>query len=451
MIKNQLKKLNQKSILASLIFLAVPTVIEEIMSTLLQYVDTAMVGNLGEKATASVSVTTTINWLVGGIFSALGVAAVAMISEAVGRKNQNDARKISSQIFILTVASGVLTGAVCIALSPVIPVLMGAERDIQKTASIYFAIISLPMIFRAVNTVAAACLRATQNTKTPMLITLFENLLNIVLNYLFIYVFKMGVIGAGIGSAISFTVSGIFMFCEYRKSGWLNFDKDMLKPDRSVLKSCLKTSYPVFLTHSVNCMGYVVFAALVSSMGTTVFAAHSIAVSAEQIFYIAGYGFRSATSTMIGISIGEQNENKFKKVQKNSILITVFMMLLSGTALYFTAFPLMDIFTNSQNVVDLGAKMLRLVAFSESFFGLMIVLEGIYYGLGKTKYVFVSESVSMWCVRILFTFLCLKVWHLDLTAVWLCMIADNIFKAILLSVPFIAGRVRFPNTAQHKE
>ena len=108
----------------------------------------------------------------------------------------------------------------------------------------------------------------------------------------------------------------------------------------------------------------------------------------------------------------------------------------------------MDVFTNSENVVDLGAKMLRLVAFSEPFFGLMIVLEGIYYGLGKTKYVFASEAVSMWCVRILFTFLCVKIWHLDLTAVWCCMIADNICKAILLSVPFIAGRVRFPYNGQ---
>lgn len=441
-------KFNKKSVLATLIFLAVPTVIEEIMSTLLQYVDTAMVGNLGEKATASVSVTTTINWLVGGIFSALGVAAVAMISEAVGRENKADAQKISSQIFILTVISGVLVGVLCIGLSPVIPKLMGAEQDIQKTASIYFAIISVPMIFRAVNIVMAACLRATKNTKTPMIITLFENILNIILNYCFIYTVKIGVIGAGIGSTISFTVSGILMFCEYRKSEWLNFDKAMMSPDKNTIKMCLKTAYPVFLTHSVNCMGYVVFAALVSSMGTTVFAAHSIAVSAEQIFYIAGYGFRSATSTMIGISIGERNKNKFRSVQKNSIVITVVMMILSGTVLYFVAFPLMDVFTSSENVAVLGAKMLRLVAFSEPFFGLMIVLEGIYYGLGKTKYVFASESISMWCIRIAFTFLCVKIWELDLTAVWYCMIADNLFKALLLSVPFVLKKVSFPDKTQ---
>lgn len=435
---------SKKGVLTDLILLAIPTVLEEIMSTLLQYVDTAMVGNLGEKATAAVSVTTTINWLVGGVFSAVGVAAVAMISKCVGQGNKKSSQKISSQIFLITVAVGVAVGALAIALSPVIPIFMGAEKDIRKTASAYFCIISIPMVFRAVHTVMAACLRATKDTKTPMAIILFENLLNIILNYCFIYVLDLGVVGAGIGSAVSFTLSGVLMFTAYRRNEWLKFSKEDMRPHKPTVKSCIKTAGPVFLTHSVNCLGYVAFAALVSSMGTTTFAAHSIAVSAEQIFYIAGYGFRSATSTMIGISIGERNEKKFKSVQKNSILITVLMMVFSGFILYLVAAPLMDIFTSSENVVIIGAKMLRIVSFSEPFFGLMIVLEGIYYGLGKTKYVFQVESFSMWCVRILFTFLCVKIWRLNLTAVWLCMIADNLCKAILLSIPFIFKKVRFP-------
>ena len=81
--------------------------------------------------------------------------------------------------------------------------------------------------------------------------------------------------------------------------------------------------------------------------------------------------------------------------------------------------------------------MLRLVALSEPFFGLMVVLEGIFYGLGRTRYAFVVETVGMWCVRILFTFLCVRVWGLGLRAVWYCMIADNVCKAILLLIPFL--------------
>lgn len=447
---NRLKKKSYSfNILCSLVMLAIPTVIEEVMSTLLQYVDTAMVGNLGENATASVSVTTTINWLVGGIPSAIGIAAVAMISRAIGKKDIQESRRVSSQVFILTLISGIILTVLCIALSPFIPIWMGAEKEIQKTASIYFAIISLPLIFRVINIVMGACLRATEDTKTPMIITLIENVLNIILNYLLIYAAGLGVIGAGIGSAVSFTAAGILMYFAYRKKPQLKFDFKALKINKSVIKECLKVAYPVCLTHSASCLGYVVFAGLVSSMGTTVFAAHSIAVSAEQIFYIAGYGFRSATSTMIGISIGEKNSKKFNAVKKTSILVTVIMMIFSGTVLYIVSLPLMDIFTSSNAVAVLGADMLKIVAFSEPFFGLMIVLEGIYYGLEKTKYVFITETASMWLIRIVFTFLCIKVWSFGLREVWYCMIADNIFKASILAVPFIFKRVRNPIENTH--
>ena len=78
--------------------------------------------------------------------------------------------------------------------------------------------------------------------------------------------------------------------------------------------------------------------------------------------------------------------------------------------------------------------MLRLVAFSEPFFGLMIVLEGLFNGLGKNQYAFIIETGSMWGIRILFTFLCIKVWNLPLQYVWYCMIGDNITKAVLLAI-----------------
>ena len=117
-------------------------------------------------------------------------------------------------------------------------------------------------------------------------------------------------------------------------------------------------------------------------------------------------------------------------------------MFLSGLILFFAAEPLMGVFTPSQPVIALGAEMLRLVAFSEPFFGLMVVMQGILYGMGKTRYPFLVEAFSMWGVRIVFTFLVIHVWQLSLREVWCCMIADNVCKAVLLSVPYMRGTLR---------
>jgi len=429
-------------IFKALVTLSIPTILEEMLATLLQYVDTAMVGQLGQNATAAVSVTTTITWLVGSICSALGIATLSMISKAVGSGDRERIRRISSQVLMLAVGCGVLVGGLSMLLSPYIPIWMGAEEEIQKDASVYFFIISVPMVFRACNSILGASIRATKDTKTPMYINLSANFLNVALNYLMIYILGWGVTGAAVASAVSYTLSGCCMFIAYRRNQLLHWEWKSFKVDGAILADCAKLSIPVLATNVTSCLGYVVFASLVTGMGTTIFAAHSIAVTAETIFYIPGYGLRTATSALIGISLGEGNRRKFENTSFISVLLTMAMMVLSGGVLYLTAYPLMCVFTNSEEVARIGAEMLKLVAFSEPFFGLMVVMEGIYYGLGRTKYTFWVTTLSMWGVRILFTWICVELWNQGLTEVWYCMIADNVCKAVLLALPMLSGRRR---------
>ena len=152
----QEQKINRREILKMLVTLSIPTILEEILSTLLQYVDTAMVGHLGEKATASVSVTTTVTWLVNSIPAALGVAVLSMTAKALGSGDREYLQKIAKQILILVFACGLFAGGISVILSPYIPIWMGAEPSIWKDASDYFLIVSLPMIFRSATMIMGA-------------------------------------------------------------------------------------------------------------------------------------------------------------------------------------------------------------------------------------------------------------------------------------------------------
>lgn len=431
-----------RRLLRTLLFLSIPTIAEEVLATLLQYVDTAMVGQLGEQATASVSITTNVTWLVNSIAGAIGTAVLVLISKAAGAGDERQVRKLSQQALFLALASGILLEIVSVALCPYIPVWMGAEPAIQEQASRYFFIISVPLVFRYISTILGAALRAVQNTKTPMLISLAANGLNIILNYLLIYKAELGVNGAAVASAFSYVLSGVLMFLSCRRNSQLRWEFREFSLDAGLLKECASIGTPVLGTSMVSCFGYVVFAGLVSGMGTTVFAAHSIAVTAETIFYVPGYGLRSAASTLIGNARGEGSMKKLKTVGILSVLLTVTIMCVSGIVLFLGAHLLMSLFTPSQPVVELGAEMLRLVALSEPFFGLMVVLEGVFYGLGRTRYAFAVEIIGMWGVRILFTFLCVEYWGFGLRAVWYCMIADNVCKAVLFSVPFLTRKSR---------
>lgn len=177
-------------------------------------------------------------------------------------------------------------------------------------------------------------------------------------------------------------------------------------------------------------------------MGTITFAAHSIALSAETIFYVPGYGLRGATSTLIGISVGEGDRKKFKEIEHISIAITVVMMTFTGLLLHIFAYPIMKIFTPDRRVVEMGAEVLKMIALSEPIFGLMIVSEGICYGLGDTKFPFAVETFGAWGIRILLSVLGLKYLGISLFGVWICMLLDNMFRALALFIPLISGRDR---------
>lgn len=423
-----------KSALISLVSLSLPTILEEILSTLLQYVDTAMVGHLGEKATAAVSTTTTIGWMIHSIPGAIAVAMLALASQANGAGDEKKLKKLTGQSITYAIIIGLILEIIALLLSPYIPVWMGVEPDIVKPASLYFSITSITLIFRTSSRVFAAMIRSIKDTKSPMYISVAQNILNVLLNILFIYKLNLGVTGAAIASSISFGLGGLAMLLVMLGKSKLRPTLPDLKPDKSIMSEAFTIGLPTLGATVFSCSGYIAFASMVSGMGTTIFAAHSIAITAEEIVYIPGYGLRAATSTLIGNALGEGNIEKLKATERVAIFLTMIIMLVNGLALYLFAYPFMQIFTNSKEVALIGSEMLKLVSFSEPFFGLMIVMEGISFGLGRTRHIFACESLSMWGVRILCTFICVKILGLGLTAVWLCMIADNICKSVLLYI-----------------
>ncbi len=433
----------KKKILSSLITLSIPTILEEVLRTLLQYVDTAMVGHLGQRATAAVSTTTTVNWLVYSVPYAVEIGIMALAAKSYGAKDYQHVKKITSQGLYLSLITGGALTALCLFLSPFIPVWMGAEKAIQGDASLYFSIISLPLILRMMNAVFGGVIRATKDTKTPMIINLLANILNALLNGLFIYGLNLGVMGAAIASLIAYSLSGVAMIVLAVRRGWLCVgEKELMRWDRGIVSETMKISVPAIGTSVTSCLGYVFFAGMVSGMGTGIFAAHSIAVTAEELFYMPGYGLRVATSSLVGNALGEGNRRKQDLTERISIWMTVIGMFLSGLILFFVSAPLMQLFTIDAGVAELGAEMLRMIAFTEPLFGLMVVIEGIFYGQGKTKAVFLVETCSMWGVRILSTYIVTHVFGLSLREVWYCMIADNVCKAMLLLVIYLYGRRR---------
>lgn len=439
---------------AAIMALAWPTIVEQVMQTAVQYIDTAMVGALGTQATAAVGATGTFGWLVVSTFSAIGVGFLALIARASGAGDESTVKQVVAQAVLVTLAAGTLSAVICAAISGAVPVWMQADPAIQELAGTYFLIIYLPMLPRAASMLFGTVLRAAGDTKTPMKVGVIVNCINVVLNFLLIYETRTisllgsrfvvpgagwGVIGAAAASALSFVWGGVHITWALWKHPMVSPKGMRLKPDRDILRSCFKTVLPNMLQRMGTSLGFVVFASMINALGEMSTAAHTIANTVESAFYIPGYGMQTAAATLSGNAYGAGDRERMKSLASMFMPIEIVLMVLSGTALFFSAPVLMRLFTASPEVIALGGTVLRMVAVSEPFYGVSIIVEGLMMGVGKTRPPFVYNITGMWCIRIAGTFICTRVLGLGLISAWGCMIAHNMLLFALYLVTYRKG------------
>lgn len=454
-MNHSLRKKLPWELLPTILALAWPTMLEQLMGTAVQYIDTAMVGSLGTHATAAVGATTTVGWLIGSTISALGVGFLSFIAQACGAGEPKKAGKASAQAVTATLIVGLLFTALTLGLSPMVPKWMQVDPQIQELAQRYFFILYTPMLFRTATIIFGTLLRAAGDTKTPMRVGILVNVINVVLNYLLIYEPKtvmlgnftlripgagFGVLGAAAASAISIAVGGIAITVALLRHPAVSPVKHSFRPDWSILRPCLKVALPNALQRFGTSLGYVAFAAMINSLGEVATAAHTIANTVESAFYIPGYGMQTAAATLAGNAWGARDQDKLQRTAKMILLMEVLLMTLSEVLLFLFAPNMMGIFSRDVQVIALGAIVLRMVAVSEPFYGVSIIIEGMMQGMGKTMMPFISNIIGMWGIRIVGTFLCTQIFGMGLIAAWACMIAHNLLLFFLFGYWYLSGR-----------
>ena len=446
----------RRAILRDAMRLSVPVMLEEALGTVVGYADTAMVGRIGAAASAAVGMTATVTWLSNSPLWAMGVAVMAVISRRMGAGDEEGARRAGGQAVWLALVTGALLTAVTVAVSGRLPVWMGADVSLHADASAYFRIVCIPMVMRAMLVILGYALRAAHEVRMPMLINIGVNVLNVILNRFLIFGeterhvagmrivlpgFGLGVRGAAVATAISVSLGGAAALAALFRNRRLHLGSGELRPDAGILKSFLTIGTPAMLTRAGTCLGHVVFASQVTRLGTTALAAHTLALTAEEAFYIPGYGMQTGVATLCGNALGAKDERRFRLTATTMMGASAAFMAATGLVLFLIPGRMMSIFTRDAGVIALGAAVLRMVALTEPLYGVGIILDGVFDGAGDTRVPLVCSVSTMWGVRILFTWICVRFLHGGLIAVWGCMVANNLLKTALEIAVFRSGRL----------
>ena len=444
-----------RAMLPVILALALPTMLEQLLQTAVQYIDTAMVGSLGTYATAAVGATTTVNWLIGSSISALGIGFLSHIARSIGAGETAKVKQISAQsVFIVLTVGGLFT-LLCLGLSGMVPVWMRVDPAIRDLAGQYFFILYIPMLPRTASIIFGTLLRAAGDTKTPMRVGILVNVTNVVLNFLLIFPTRsvslfglsftvpgagMGVAGAAAASAVAFTLGGILMTAVFWRHPILSPRGENLRPDKALLLPCLRTALPNMLQRFGTALGYVAFASMINSLGEIATAAHTIANTVESAFYIPGFGMQTAAATLAGNAVGAKDAGRMRDLTRVIFPLEIALMTISGGLLFILAPTMVGIFAEEAAVILLGTTILRMVSVSEPFYGVSIIIEGMLFGVGKTVTPFIYNIIGMWGVRIVGTYIFTQILDFGLVAAWGCMIAHNLLLFALFLAHFSHGK-----------
>ena len=432
--------------ISAVLALSWPAIVQQLMLTLVQYIDTAMVGSLGPNATASVGVVSSSVWLFNGLLGAAATGFAVQVAQHIGARETERARSVVRESMLFSLLFGVFMGSAAAALSFPLPGLLGAEEAIRPDASAYFLIVGCSMPFLMAINLMSSLLRCMGDTRTPMLFNITLNIFNTIFNFLLIYepreasVFGLrvflpgaglGVPGAALGSALaSLLVALLFLRRFLSRDFPLRISlRGRFRFTRDCLSAMIRIAIPQAMAHTASCGAQIAVTVIVAGLGTQAVAANSLAVTAEALCYQPGYGVSTAATTLVGQSIGAGRRDLAVRFARVSTLLGMAIMTGTGLLMFLFAEPLIGMFTPDADVMRLGASVLRIEAFTEPLFAASIVASGAFSGAGDTKWSFAANLLSMWGVRLPIALLLIG--SLGLTGMWIAMACELSIKGLV--------------------
>jgi len=432
-----------------ILLLAWPTIIEQILHTAVNYVDTAMVGSIGTYATAAIGVCTSTIMLLMGVMNIAGIGFSVTVARRIGEGDHEAACTTMRQAMLSVVFIGLsLTALVELILAPNLPRWMGADAEILPYSVMYFRIIGLGYVFNTAMMVSGAILRCMGDTKTPLKFNILTNLVNVCGNFLLIYptrpvsvfglTFTMPGAGWGVAGAAAATVTATaFSACclastLFLRKGPLQISlKDDYRPRKDILLQAFRLGVPSFFERATISLGQIVSTAMITGLGTSAIAAHQLANTGESLCYMPIFGFTTAATTLVAQNLGAGYKERAKQQGAWCIGIAVCVMCCTSGLMFALAPQIIDIFSNDPQVIALGSQVLRIEALAEPFFAIASVVSGILRGAGDTKWPFYISLAGMWLLRVPVAFVLINGFGWSLHAVWVGMALDLILRGLI--------------------
>lgn len=433
----------------TIFMLAWPVFVEQISTTLVNFVDTAMVGSMGKEATAAISISGSPNMAVVGIIAALGVGITACVAKAAGSGDTGAVRKLMRHVLLVALYIGVPAALLLMALCRLIPLWMGAEPAILNTAAQCNLITGFGRIFNFAAICFHAAFRGYGDTKSPMVANVALNIINVVGNFFLIFPTRtitvlgyaflvpgagLGVIGAGTATAVAMLASGLIAFYNaFKKSNpyRVALGNGWYKPERELSRSIFSISLPAMLERFCLTPASILVGSSIAALGTASVAARSLCLTAESLSYMPAFAFQTAITTLVGQAYGAKKLELADRFVRVCLQVAGIVMFFTGLALFIFADPIISVFTPDREVIRMAAACLRVEASIQVPQVLGWIYGGALRGVGNTRIGFVLNAITSWGIMVPGMVLGIRLFGLPLEQVYWVIGVEIVVRSVM--------------------
>lgn len=436
--------------------LAWPAIAEQVLIMMVGMVSTIFVGRIGTSSLAAVGLINMLVFFLQSVFAGLATGSTVVIARVTGEGEDDKAKLALTQSLIMGVIAGLALAVLgYLFASPLLRLFFGAaEPVVIEIGLLYYRIVLLGLPFLVIDMVIAGALRGAGDTKTPMYVTAVVNIINLVLSSTLIFGVKiggsviippLGVTGAGISVTVARISGGVIRLCVlYLRKGNLSMSlKDKYRVDMDMMARIIKVGIPAFMEQLVMQGGFLVMQIIIISIGTVQAASFQVGVNVNSLAFMPIFGFAVSATTMVGQNLGCCDYDNAETYAHETNKIAIAIISCIGVLTFIFARPLAGLYSNDAEVINMGAAIIRIFAFTEPLLGIMNVCSGVLRAAGDVMYVMITALVGLWLFRVAIAYILGKTLGFGIYGVMAGVCADFAVRASMYGFRVKAGKWKY--------
>jgi len=416
---NQTMDMTKGNIIKHLLYFSIPMLIGNIFQQVYNLVDSVIVGRfIGADALAAVGTTGSITFFFFALCNGIGSGGGIITSQFFGGHDEKKVKSCIANTGYIMITFPLVVGIVAFIIARPLLIALATPEAILNDAVAYTKVLSVGLLFVSVYNYVSSMLRALGDSKTPLYFLIFSCLLNVGLDFLFVCGFNMGVFGAGFATVIAQFIGGATcLVFAFRKNAYFKMSKEDMAFNGDIIWKTIRLGVPLSLQFSLIAISTMALQRVVNSFGAITVAAFTATSRIEQLVHQPYQTLSASLATFSGQNFGAKDSRRVLEGYRKSLLLMVVFTIIIVPVMYLGGRGITGWFVSDSEVIEMGAKALKITCFFYFFLGMIYVVRGLLNGIGDAFFAMfngIIEVVGRFTVPILMT----KYMGIGLWGIW---------------------------------